>query len=212
MLLLGVPYYGLDWPVQDDSQNSITTGRATARTYGAAQGLLANYERRWSDTFLNPWIPYETGSWRQCWYDDSVSLALKYDYVLKLDIAGTGMWALGYDRGYDELWNLLRSKFSAQTGIRDATDPATFEIAGVWPQPLRRGSGALSVQLETVESGDSTVTVFDMLGRQATGERRLVLPRGISEFRLPVSALTPGQYILRVSDGYRCLSQLFVLN
>ncbi len=211
-LLLGVPYYGLDWPVQDDSQNSTTTGRATSRTYSAAQGLLASHGRRWSDSFLNPWIPYRTSNWRQCWYDDSVSLALKYDYVLELGIAGVGMWALGYDRGFDELWNLLQTKFSAQTGIGILARPATFEIAGVWPQPLRRGNGILSVQLETVEGGDITVTVFDMLGRQAAGERRMSLSRGTSEFRLPVSMLTAGQYILRIGDGRHYRTRLFVLN
>ena len=211
-LLLGVPYYGLDWPVQDDSQNSGTTGRATSRTYSAAQGLLTVHERQWSDSFLNPWISYETANWRQCWYDDSVSLALKYDYILELGIAGTGMWALGYDRGYDELWNLLQTKFSTQTGIRIPRGPATFSIVGIWPQPLRQGNGALSVQLRTVESGDITVTVFDMLGRQAAREQRVSLPYGVSQFRLPVSALSPGHYILRIGDGQHYRARLFVLN
>lgn len=47
----------------------------------------------------------------QLWYDDEKTLAKKYDYLLKNEIGGVGIWALGYDDGCSELWNLLMEKF-----------------------------------------------------------------------------------------------------
>ncbi|MFT4678625.1 MAG: spore germination protein YaaH, partial [Chitinophagales bacterium] len=42
------------------------------------------------------------------------SLSIKYDWIKKNKIGGVGIWALGYDNGYPELWNLLTEKFSQE--------------------------------------------------------------------------------------------------
>ena len=45
------------------------------------------------------------------WYDDSLSLSLKYQFAKEQQLAGVGMWALGYDEGHDELWGAIESQF-----------------------------------------------------------------------------------------------------
>ncbi|HEY4787197.1 MAG TPA: glycosyl hydrolase family 18 protein, partial [Bacteroidales bacterium] len=113
-LCLGVPYYGYDWPTTDSLPNSNTSGSGTARIYNDA-ALTASYNGRlWDRHASVPYYAYTSGtSWRQCWYDDSVSLGFKYDMVNMCNIGGIGIWALGYDRTRQELWNLLREKFSS---------------------------------------------------------------------------------------------------
>ena len=55
-------------------------------------------------------------SWRQCWYDDSLSLSIKYQYAKDLNLNGIGIWALGYDNGDDRLWGALDDQFDVILG------------------------------------------------------------------------------------------------
>jgi spore germination protein YaaH len=113
-LCLGVPYYGYDWPTTDDLLNSNTTGKGTAKLYKDALANASEKGRLWDRNASVPYYIYYDGiSWRQCWYDDETSLGYKYDMVNMYDIAGIGIWALGYDRTTQGLWNLLREKFSS---------------------------------------------------------------------------------------------------
>ncbi len=112
-LCLGVPYYGYDWPTMDEKLNSPTEGKGNARLYKDAVSRAADYGRLWDRHASVPYFVYQTGEkWRQCWYDDATSLGYKYDLVNMYNIAGIGIWALGYDRSKTDLWNVLREKFS----------------------------------------------------------------------------------------------------
>jgi hypothetical protein len=41
----------------------------------------------------------------------------KYDIVIRRNLGGIGIWALGYDDGYGELWNLIEEKFSTEGAL-----------------------------------------------------------------------------------------------
>ena len=43
--------------------------------------------------------------------DDVKSLDIKYDFAKENKLGGVGMWALGFDDGKGEMWQLLGSKF-----------------------------------------------------------------------------------------------------
>ena len=43
--------------------------------------------------------------------EDEKSLGLKYDFAKDKQLAGVGIWALGFDDGKKELWTLLEDKF-----------------------------------------------------------------------------------------------------
>ncbi|SJZ92492.1 glycoside hydrolase family 18 protein [Sediminibacterium ginsengisoli] len=49
---------------------------------------------------------------RSIWYDDEVSLGGKYDYILENGLGGVSVNALGYDKGFGELWDMLAYKFA----------------------------------------------------------------------------------------------------
>lgn len=115
-LCLGLPWYGYDWPAANEQPGAQTQGRGTAKLYGNIREELTTIgrERMWDRHSSTPWFAYQDagGLWRQTWYDDAESLGLKYDMLTTYGLAGTAIWALGYDRGYPELWDLLREKFT----------------------------------------------------------------------------------------------------
>ena len=112
-LILGLPYYGYDWPVINDFINSETTGYGTARTYAEARNLSQFHENFWHDISNSSWFTYLNNQWRQTWYDDSLSLSFKYQFAKEKDLQGIGIWALGYDDNYNELWDVLENHFAS---------------------------------------------------------------------------------------------------
>jgi spore germination protein YaaH len=189
-LLLGVPYYGYDWPVVDDKPMAAATDRAVARIYSVIPDILTHFPRQWSEQYAVPWIPYRPAAWRQCWYDDEQSLSMKYELVIDRGLGGTGMWALGYDGLLPELWNALERAFLRISSVRDASHAQhSFEL---WPLPLRAGA-AFSLSMQ--EARDVEFTLHDMLGR----ERYRVRTAAGSRLRCP--ALPGGVYIAGVRQG-----------
>ncbi len=112
-LVLGVPYYGFDWPTQSSSVPSSTTGTGTSKTIKVVK---ANY----SNPHIEPnslseyYVYYDNNNntWRQCWVDDETTMKYKYKMVLQQGLAGIAIWALGYDDGYTQMWDLIRDYFS----------------------------------------------------------------------------------------------------
>lgn len=49
---------------------------------------------------------------RELYYDDVATLKIKYKYLMDVGLGGVGVWPLGYDLGYDEIWNTLESEFT----------------------------------------------------------------------------------------------------
>jgi spore germination protein YaaH len=111
-LCLGIPYYGFDWPTTDNTVNSSTTGSGSAKSYKIAVQNAQTYGRLWDNPSSTPYYMYESGGWHQTWYDDDESLGMKYDAINIQDIAGIGIWALGYDDGYTQLWDIIEQKFT----------------------------------------------------------------------------------------------------
>ena len=113
-IILGLPYYGMEWNTTSSSVPSSVTSYVGSRTYKTVRdNASGNYSaRQWEPTGLCPYYTYYSSNWKQCFVDDEESLAYKYDFVNMMGIAGIGIWALGYDNGYSELWELLREKFT----------------------------------------------------------------------------------------------------
>ncbi len=116
-LLLGVPWYGYDWPVVNSARKSTATGTGSSRTYVVAEPMAQSYGKVFDGLTKVPWFSYTSGpSWRQVWYDDSLSLALKYNLVNARTLAGIGIWALSYDGARSEIWNGITAAFTS-TGV-----------------------------------------------------------------------------------------------
>jgi spore germination protein YaaH/putative cell wall-binding protein len=138
-LIWGVPYYGRAWNTVSDEQNAAVRSPAESVAFsyywtdnGEPAGgkvLAERFGRRWDATGQVPWFAfYDAGSsgWRQGYYEDGVSLGIKYDMVIHNNLAGVGIWHLGMDTGVSDLWDLLRDRFHrAQTRLAGADRYAT---------------------------------------------------------------------------------------
>lgn len=123
-LVLGVPYYGRQWPTGGQYAPSATTGSGTAYTYryikNNASGNYSVGNRLFEPNSFSTYYAYQSGGWNQCFVDEEYSLGKKYDLVNRRNLAGIGIWALGYDDGYDDLWNLIANKFSSEALVADS--------------------------------------------------------------------------------------------
>jgi spore germination protein YaaH len=132
-LLLGLPWYGREWETAGQAAPSSTTGGFTSsRTYTYVKNNSATYSTanyHWDSNCFNPYYSYQvSGAWRQCWIDDEYSYGRKFDLVNQRGLGGIGIWALGYDDGYSDLWNLIQDKFSTCANVH-CTD-SIFDMGG----------------------------------------------------------------------------------
>jgi hypothetical protein len=67
---------------------------------------------------------------RELYWDDTVSLGLKYDLVNRDGLRGVGIWNLNYGGGATELWNALAGHFRRCTGVTLSPSVASPQAAG----------------------------------------------------------------------------------
>ncbi|MFH1565827.1 MAG: glycosyl hydrolase family 18 protein [bacterium] len=119
-LILGVPYYGYNWVVEDESPNSTripgsdVLGFSISQNYAQIESSGNRTTDKWDEEAKVPYFTYysdETGSIRQVYYENADSLREKYKFAKSENLAGVGIWALGYDEDKKELWEVLREEF-----------------------------------------------------------------------------------------------------
>lgn len=146
-LILGLPWYGYNYAVYKPEVNAQThkgyyvyakQGRkrikrlirpqAYAQTYGGSGSIdefAPNITAGWDPDGEVGWKAYYSsadGAWRMIFLEDTRSLSIKYDFAKNKNLAGVGIWALGFDKGTEEFWKLLDQKFGAtdiaESGVR----------------------------------------------------------------------------------------------
>ena len=121
-LIMGVPYYGYNWVVEAAEANSKripgndSDGYSDSQTYADVMETKLKYEPEilWDTAGQSPYFTYisnETGATREVYFDNPDSLKIKYNLVKEKNLLGVGIWALGYDGGYQELWEVLGKEF-----------------------------------------------------------------------------------------------------
>ncbi len=95
-VILGVPYYGYDWPTAGPGLGDPATGPPTPMSY--AQITATGGHVYWDPTTQTAWTSYQVGTqWHQTFFDDPTSLGLKAQLADTYHIAGLGIWALGME-------------------------------------------------------------------------------------------------------------------
>jgi hypothetical protein len=113
-LLLGLPYYGVEWQTYDLKFPSKAKKFVKYHTYRKVKDITQNYSCVIDEPSLSKYYTFRDAknNYKQIWFDDSTTLGLKYDWIKEKKIKGIGIWALGYDNGHDELWKLIAKKFA----------------------------------------------------------------------------------------------------
>jgi hypothetical protein len=138
-VILGVPYYGYKWNVSAPIANAPDSGSAQADTYAGTFDDFAcapQLTRQWDATAASPWATWWSpatadpcggnhNGWREMYYEDVTSIGAKYDLANRSNLRGAGIWALGYDDGHTELWDLIASHVNvSHAPVAHVTAPA----------------------------------------------------------------------------------------
>jgi hypothetical protein len=153
-LIIGYPYFGFEWPATSSSAGAPTTDTGTAKFYAEMEGNALSYGKLWHESSQTPWYRYQNPNWVQGWYDDSLSLSLKYDFAINNDLLGVGIWAMGYDGSNPELWDLLSAKFGATA---PPTTPTKLIIKNI-------GNGGVMIDFQGSQAADAYVVLRSYLG------------------------------------------------
>ncbi len=129
-LLLGLPYYGEEWPTTNLTVPSTTTGSGAARFYNGVRNNTNGYytTAHWEPNSYSVYYAYNNGGNRQLFLNSAYSLGKRFDVVNQFGIGGIGIWALSYDDGYTDYWDKIKEKFSSCGGI--ACSDTIFDMGG----------------------------------------------------------------------------------
>ena len=191
-IIMGIGYYGYDWPVTKPVPNAPVQRSVSAHggvwsvTYSSVRTWLAQHPevvRHEDTTEGSGWFTYydaASKSYRQVYFEDEFSAAAKDDYAIATGLAGVGIWTLGSDGAYPQMWSVLRSKFYAPNHrlvLRAAASHVTISggrvRVDVWQSVGNSGN--------IPERGTVTWYVRDSRGKShAHGSRTIVLYPGRS--------------------------------
>lgn len=226
-LITGFNYYGYEWPVVSNARMASTTGQGVTKTFSqakAASSSIPAEDKFFDATYSSPWYRYLNGSqWYQTWYDDSLSMAKKYDSIKSKGCAGTGMWALSYDGSNTDLWGALKNAFASTSNIAN-TMLADFEASAgtFYNSPTFSGStigistsstaarvteqafngwSSLKVVLLDNSSSDTNWTVRLLSGGGSPTNNQALISSGYIGFWLKSSSVPSGaQVAITVDD------------
>jgi len=219
-VILGVPYYGYDWPTAGPGLGDPATGPATPLSY--AQVLSNAGHVYWDPTTQTPWTSYLVGTqWHQTWYDDPTSLALKAQLADTYHLAGLGIWALGMEGGAPAMLAALRGNAPVVKTLTPGpvgtalahpapttTLPSNYFFAGTWngvPVTLA------AVDPTSIPGAPSAVPAGRLTGFATNDPSRLCLETGPG---LAVGALpgVPGAYLVTATTPTDCAAGAWVFS
>ncbi len=118
-LILGVPFYGYEWPTESNEKGSFTIvsprGPEISSYHRSIKTASENsVSINFDDESKSVWFPYfdkDYQTWRQVWFENERSLGIKFDLVNAAGLDGIAIFALGYD-GADAkpLWDEVKMK------------------------------------------------------------------------------------------------------
>ncbi|WP_299886335.1 glycosyl hydrolase family 18 protein [uncultured Lacinutrix sp.] len=118
-LIAGLPYYGAEWYTQKPNIGAAVTTfkshppyKAIRKLYIDSLNIPVKFDSKSASSYII--IKDNTKHYRQLFFEDEKSLSMTYNWIKSNKIGGVGIWALGYDDGYPELWNLLAKAFSQE--------------------------------------------------------------------------------------------------
>jgi spore germination protein YaaH len=194
-LMLGIPWFGYNWPVTSNVRKANATGKATSLTTFAADALALNYGKTFDQTTKVPWISYKDGSnlYRQIWYDDGSSYPIKFDLVNNRNLAGIGIWALSYENGKQDLWQGIQSAFSTTAVDNPLVIQKRTSDLVLFPNPVNKTA---TIRFTLTERQNVDLSVMDLSGKLIVSILTKELPADNHTILFDCSHLKNQVYIL----------------
>jgi len=184
-MILGVPYYGYDWPTAGPGLGDPATGPPSPLSYSQIAALGGHVY--WDPTTQTPWTSYQVGTqWHETFFDDPTSMALKAQLANTYHVAGLGIWALGMEGNAPAMQAALKGNATIVKGLRPGpgasvvtttttttvTTPAGYTYTATWngtavtltpvdPASLTGDAGPVTGQLTGFATNDPTRQCLD---------------------------------------------------
>ena len=160
-VILGLPFFGYDWPTTNGTLSAQPAGSPTIITY--AQEADSGHPMYWDPVTDTAWTSYQVGSqWHEAFFENPDSLYLAAQMAQENGIGGVGVWALGMDGSHDQAMvsaldgNAPAQKDQLAGPSSTSTSPNPVELA-----PLKATSpsvGAAGQQTTTTTTTPSTTS------------------------------------------------------
>jgi spore germination protein len=110
-IILGLPLYGRDWPTTSTAVPGSATGEGSAVTMVEAVPECEALGRQYDTVTDTPYcFPSST---HQLWYDDTESIEAKVSWAVEEELLGVGFWALNYEGGDPDFWDMMAERTGA---------------------------------------------------------------------------------------------------
>jgi hypothetical protein len=122
--ILALPLYGSQWSgTFDPEEGFYTTNFERKVTLSEVNRVFQSKDSIYmiepilDETTMTQYffLEFQDNTSIEGWYDDSLTLSKKMDYALVNKFKGVGLWALGYDLGKNEVWEVVAKKFTGNT-------------------------------------------------------------------------------------------------
>jgi len=114
-IILGLPFFGIDWPTTNGTFAAQATGPST--TVDDAQVIASGHPIYWDAITDTAWTSYEVGSqWHETFFEDPASLYDAAKLAGSSHLGGVGVWALGMEGDAPDM-------LSAVQGLSPALKP-----------------------------------------------------------------------------------------
>ncbi|SDG60387.1 Spore germination protein YaaH, partial [Fontibacillus panacisegetis] len=117
-ILLGLTNYSYDWNLEKPSRNVLLPLKKILWLSSVSGGF-----HTWDPASQSPYFTYEgsNGNDHNVWYENSASIQLKTQLVLKYNLAGVSVWRLGYEE--TEFWNAVMAGLDSNNHIEPNMSP-----------------------------------------------------------------------------------------
>lgn len=122
--ILALPLYGSQWSGTFDPEEGFYTTNferkvtlSEVNRVFQSKDSIYKIEPTLDETTMTQYffLEFQDNTSIEGWYDDSLTLSRKMDYALINKFKGVGLWALGYDLGKNEVWDVVAKKFTGNT-------------------------------------------------------------------------------------------------
>lgn len=122
--ILALPLYGSQWAGTFDPEEGFYTTNferkvtlSEVNRVFQSKDSIYKIEPTLDETSMTQYffLEFQDNTSIEGWYDDSLTLSRKMDYALINKFKGVGLWALGYDLGKNEVWDVVAKKFTGNT-------------------------------------------------------------------------------------------------
>jgi hypothetical protein len=92
-IIIGTPFFGIDWPTSNGTLTAAATGPATDIADASVAATDPTY---WDPVTSTAWTSYQVGTqWHESFFENPYSLYMVSELAAHFGVRGVGIWALG---------------------------------------------------------------------------------------------------------------------